>query len=98
MQLLWKIYILIFFYAQFPTQSSLSEGMIPVFYHDKVPARTPGEATNAVLLSILIKVEHLMSSSHELSSFSLFLFWVFFLPILVNLYSAVIFSQFNLAK
>ena len=42
------------FYLQFPTQNSLSEGMIPVFYHDKIPARNPGEARNAVLLSILL--------------------------------------------
>ena len=42
------------FCLQFPTQNSLSEGMIPVFYHDKIPARTPGEARNAVLLSILV--------------------------------------------
>lgn len=40
------------FCLQFPTQNSLSDGMIPVFYHDKIPART-GKARNAVLLSIL---------------------------------------------
>lgn len=48
------------FCLQLPTQNSLSEGMIPVFYHDKIPARIPGEARNAVLLSILILIEHLM--------------------------------------
>lgn len=35
----------------FPTRASLSEGMIPVLYHDKVPIRTPGETINAVLLN-----------------------------------------------
>ena len=47
------------FCLQFPTQNSLAEGMIPVFYHDKIPART-GEARNAVLLSILQWIKHLM--------------------------------------
>ena len=45
------------FCLQFPTQNSLSEGMIPVFYHDKIPARS-GEARNAVLLSILLLIKH----------------------------------------
>lgn len=47
------------FCLQFPTQNSLSDGMIPVFYHDKIPART-GDVRNAVLLSILQWIEHLM--------------------------------------
>lgn len=33
------------------TQKSLSEGMIPVLYRDKVPVRTPGETMNTVLLN-----------------------------------------------
>ncbi|XP_022790636.1 sphingomyelin phosphodiesterase 4-like [Stylophora pistillata] len=33
------------------TQKSLSEGMIPVLYRDKVPVRTPGGKKNTVLLN-----------------------------------------------
>ena len=50
------------FLFQFPTRASLSEGMIPVLYHDKVPIRTPGETINAVLLSIFLTCQE--SSSH----------------------------------
>ena len=53
---------------QFPTRASLSEGMIPVLYHDKVPIRTPGETINAVLLSIFLTCQE--SSAHMLNSYS----------------------------
>ncbi|XP_068678556.1 sphingomyelin phosphodiesterase 4-like isoform X2 [Montipora foliosa] len=35
----------------FPTQTSLSEGIVPVLYQNKVPMRGPGETVSAVLLN-----------------------------------------------
>lgn len=57
--------LLLLYLFQFPTRASLSEGMIPVLYHDKVPIRTPGETINAVLLSIFLT--HQESSAHMLN-------------------------------
>ena len=57
--------LLLLFLFQFPTRASLSEGMIPVLYHDKVPIRTPGETINAVLLSIFLTCQE--SSAHMLN-------------------------------
>lgn len=35
----------------FPTQNSLSEGIVPVMYQNKLPIHGPGEAVNSVLLN-----------------------------------------------
>lgn len=42
---------------QFPTQNSLSEGIVPVMYQNKLPIHGPGEAVNSVLLSILSRID-----------------------------------------